>query len=59
MVLNAAKSLRGVHPRIAGMNDVRAAQRTPVVWQIVIAWVLTLPATIALADALFWLFSRA
>jgi PiT family inorganic phosphate transporter len=28
-----------------------------VVWQIIIAWVLTLPATIVLAGGLFWLFT--
>jgi phosphate/sulfate permease len=27
------------------------------VWQIVIAWVATLPATIVLSGGLFWLFS--
>jgi PiT family inorganic phosphate transporter len=30
-----------------------------VIWQIAIAWVATLPATIVLAGALFWLFSAA
>jgi phosphate/sulfate permease len=29
------------------------------VWEIIIAWVLTLPATIVLSGALFWLLGSA
>lgn len=46
----------GVAGTMAGSG---AGVQSRVVWQIVIAWVATLPATIVLSGALFWLFSAA
>ncbi|WP_428535457.1 inorganic phosphate transporter [Rhodopila sp.] len=44
----------GVAGTMAGSG---AGIQSQVVWQIIIAWVATLPATIVLSGALFWLFS--
>jgi PiT family inorganic phosphate transporter len=44
----------GVAGTMAGSG---AGVQSAVVWQIVIAWVATLPATIVLSGGLFWLFS--
>ena len=44
----------GVAGTMAGSG---AEVQRQVVWQIIIAWVATLPATIVLSGALFWLFS--
>ena len=44
----------GVAGTMAGSG---AGVQKRVVWQIIIAWVLTLPATILLAGGLFWLFT--
>jgi PiT family inorganic phosphate transporter len=46
----------GVAGTMAGSG---AGIQTAVVWQIAIARAATLPATIVLADGLFWLFSAA
>jgi PiT family inorganic phosphate transporter len=44
---------------VAGtMAGSRAGIQKPVVWQIAIAWVATLPATIILSGVLFWIFSH-
>jgi inorganic phosphate transporter, PiT family len=44
----------GVAGTMAGSG---AGVQSRVIWQIVIAWVATLPATIVLSGALFWLLS--
>jgi PiT family inorganic phosphate transporter len=44
----------GVAGTMAGSG---AGVQKAVVWQIIIAWVATLPATIVLSGGLFWIFS--
>ena len=45
---------------VAGtMVGAGAGVQRAVIWQIVIAWVATLPATILLAGGLFWLLAGA
>jgi PiT family inorganic phosphate transporter len=50
------------HVLSSGVAGTMAANRSGLQWQTVrsllLAWVLTLPASIALSGSLFWLFSK-